>query len=371
MACFKLSVASTSTSHLYWAVVSRNVAVVSTEVPCGVCREPDCVQHAALPVKVQGRHCHTDGGLIVWRPGTLRATACSGLIVPEAALLDGSGRRIVPPRAAKRDKSVDASNDVVGSRFAAYCASALFDVVEVPRGVDEILFDAYLSSLPGLDLKRDPRVLMRQHVHKMAQQPRFYVDGDLASSSDSESDSSDTSSVTSSSSSSSSSSTDDDHANCKAVLSSYKNALKLGDAFPRSMLVDCGSGGSEVFYVCAELASKKKPQKPGTSISASSRRFGKAKSPAATSSRTFSRLKGHFPVKVKVNGRVVEALKSPKGSSPVPSPPLEKKRGRPRKAGATTNSASYDSPVSQGRCHGSGVTRQRVSLSKRPRKQQK
>lgn len=287
------------------------------------------MQHAALPVKVRGRHCHTDGGLIVWRPGTLRATANSGLLLPELHRFDDSGRRIVPARVAKRDKTVDAANDVVTSRFAAYCASAMFDVAEIPRGVDELLFDGYLSSLPGVELKRDPRVLMRQHVHKMAQQPRFYVDGDVASSSDSGSEADDSDSSSETSSTCSSSSSDDDHANCKAVLSSYKNTVKLGDAFPRSMFVDCGPAGSEVFYVCAEMAVKTS-NKQRSKLEAtraldkhSARRTQKGSQMTPSSNPAPPKRWDGVAAKAAVN------RKSPTGSSPSPSGSNARKRGRP------------------------------------------
>lgn len=243
--------------------------------------EPDCVQYAALPMKMKGKHGHTDGGMIVWRPGGLRRLAVTGRIASDWSepLAVPEGRRAVPDRHAKRDKSIDASNDLVSSRFAAFCASALHDVTEIPRGVDEILFDGYLHTLPGVDWTKEPRLLMRNHVHKMAQAPRFYADGDVASSSDSDDDESDLSDSDESSSeddsseqdshsdgSTTRSDSDDDSSSddgeyneekiCAAVIKAYGKPMHLSQTYPKPMFLDCGAGGSSVFYICAESSSK-------------------------------------------------------------------------------------------------------------------
>ncbi len=53
--------------------------------------------------------------------------------------------------------------------FATFCASAVHDCPEIPRGVDEMLFDSYLQSLPSINWDTDPRILLRAHVHRIAQ----------------------------------------------------------------------------------------------------------------------------------------------------------------------------------------------------------
>lgn len=53
--------------------------------------------------------------------------------------------------------------------FATFCASAIHDCPEIPRGVDEMLFDSYLQSLPSINWDTDPRILLRAHVHRIAQ----------------------------------------------------------------------------------------------------------------------------------------------------------------------------------------------------------
>ena len=66
--------------------------------------QDDCLNGSALPLK---GHCHTDGGLAIWHWGSARETA----------------RQIGP--------------------YEDYCASALQGVAEIPRGIDEMLFDSF------------------------------------------------------------------------------------------------------------------------------------------------------------------------------------------------------------------------------------
>ena len=66
--------------------------------------QDDCLNRSALPLK---GHCHTDGGLAIWHWGSARETA----------------RQIGP--------------------YEDYCASALQGVAEIPRGIDEMLFDSF------------------------------------------------------------------------------------------------------------------------------------------------------------------------------------------------------------------------------------
>ena len=66
--------------------------------------QDDCLNGSALPLK---GHCHTDGGLAIWHWGSARETA----------------RQIGP--------------------YEDYCASVLQGVSEIPRGIDEMLFDSF------------------------------------------------------------------------------------------------------------------------------------------------------------------------------------------------------------------------------------
>jgi len=66
----------------------------------------DCLNNSALPLK---GHCHTDGGLAIWHWGSAREKA----------------REISP--------------------YVEHCGSVLEGVSEIPRGIDEMLFDAFME----------------------------------------------------------------------------------------------------------------------------------------------------------------------------------------------------------------------------------
>lgn len=70
-------------------------------------KRKDCLNNSALPIR--GGHCHTDGGLAIWHWGSARETA----------------RQIGP--------------------YVEHCGSVLEGVAEIPRGIDEMLFDAFMQ----------------------------------------------------------------------------------------------------------------------------------------------------------------------------------------------------------------------------------
>ena len=69
--------------------------------------DEDCLSSVALPLR---GHYHIDGGICVWKPGPARIAAMEG-------------------------STVD---------FMSHCAAMMLDAPEVPRGVDEMLLDAFL-----------------------------------------------------------------------------------------------------------------------------------------------------------------------------------------------------------------------------------